>query len=116
MNKVLKVSKPGKKKVEQGEVKVEKSKVVKKEIKKEEKVKPEINVNTSKRELTQLESGQFKIGVSQGVTKNMGNFESYRCDFWAEKVVNEENLEEEIQGLEDLVTKEIYKLCEQQGV
>lgn len=60
--------------------------------------------------------GLIKIGMSQGLTKNMGNYESYRCDLWMEKVVPENKVDEAVVEMHDSITECLTAMCESQGI
>lgn len=60
--------------------------------------------------------GMIKIGMSQGLTKNMGNYESYRCDLWMEKVVAEEEVDAVVVEMHESITECLAAMCESQGI
>lgn len=63
-----------------------------------------------------IAEGMVKIGMSQGITKNMGNYESYRCDLWLEKVVAEKDLDTTVVEMHESITECLSAMCESQGI
>ena len=63
-----------------------------------------------------LDDGKIKVGMSQGITKNMGNYESYRCDMWLEKVVAEEDLDNAVVEMHESIMECLSAMCESQGI
>lgn len=89
-------------------------------VNKEKNVKPAFTENVAVKDVSvrkePMAEGMVKIGMSQGITKNMGNYESYRCDLWLEKVVAEDELDNAVVEMHESIMECLSAMCESQGI
>ena len=92
----------------------------KRRVNKEKGVKPVVAMDVALKEVSvrkePVAEGMVKIGMSQGITKNMGNYESYRCDLWLEKVVAEDDLDNAVVEMHESITECLDAMCDSQGI
>lgn len=92
----------------------------KRRVNKEKGVKPAFATDVAVKDVSvrkePMADGMVKIGMSQGITKNMGNYESYRCDLWLEKVVAEGDLDNAVVEMHESITECLAAMCDSQGI